>query len=427
MDIMDKREELAQKALILSRDELYSDMPFLGIALSKLSYRSNRQLVTTATDGEYLYFHEDHILRLFRDNPVYLNRLYLHSLLHLLFAHPWLRGDRDVWLWGIAADMAVEYVTDSIEKPCIKRVLGLTRTTWYDRLLSSGRGISAAVIYRELENNSHEINERLYHEFAADDHVFWPKESRLTKQQSVIQKNWQQTAKQTEEKRRSGQHEGDSGDALSFQIRASKSRTNYRDFLRAFMVLHEEMRVDPDEFDIGFYMYGLSLYKNLPLIEPVETKETKRIRDFCIAVDTSYSTSGELIRSFLKETLTLIRDSDSFFRESRVHLIQADDEVREDRIISGGEDAEVLFSDFEVKGGGNTDFRPVFSYVDELSANGAFEQLCGLIYFTDGLGVYPEKEPAYKTAFVFLDEYDGEIPPWAIRIVIDEAELGRHS
>ncbi|MBR0119355.1 MAG: hypothetical protein IJM01_04410 [Eubacterium sp.] len=97
--------------------------------------------------------------------------------------------------------------------------------------------------------------------------------------------------------------------------------------------------------------------------------------------------------------------------------------MREDRLISGEADIDRLFADFEVKGGGNTDFRPVFSYVDELLGSGTFEELCGLIYFTDGLGIYPEKEPAYKTAFVFPDEYDGEVPVWAIRIVLDEAEF----
>ena len=424
-DKKDPRQQLAERALSLARDEIYSDLPFFGPALWKLSFQTNHQLVTTATDGERLYYHEDHILRIFKDNPVYLNRLYLHSVLHLLFAHPWLRGNRDAWLWGIASDMAVEYTIDRLEKPCVKRVLGLTRTTWYERLEESGRGISAAIIYRELQNNSREKNEQLYSELLADDHVFWPKENKLTEQQIILQKNWQQTAKQTEEKRNRGNDDGDGTSSLSYQIRASKSRRNYREFLRQFTVLHEELTVDPDEFDIGYYMYGLSLYKNMPLIEPVESKEVNRIRDFCVVVDTSYSTSGELIKSFLTETLELIRDRDSFFRKNRLHLIQADDAVREDILITAEGDIERLFAGFEVKGGGNTDFRPAFAYVDELVAEGAFEQLCGLLYFTDGLGIYPEKEPAYKTAFVFVDEYEGkDVPPWAIKIVLDEAQLG---
>lgn len=49
------------------------------------------------------------------------------------------------------------------------------------------------------------------------------------------------------------------------------------------------------------------------------------------------------------------------------------------------------------------DFRPVFTYVDALVKQGAFDHLKGLIYFTDGFGVFPRKKPEYETAFVFID------------------------
>ena len=49
----------------------------------------------------------------------------------------------------------------------------------------------------------------------------------------------------------------------------------------------------------------------------------------------------------------------------------------------------------------------------------------GLIYFTDGYGIYPERMPAYRTAFVFLEEdyRDAEVPPWAIRLILREEDL----
>ena len=44
----------------------------------------------------------------------------------------------------------------------------------------------------------------------------------------------------------------------------------------------------------------------------------------------------------------------------------------------------------------------------------------GLLYFTDGVGIYPEKEPSYKTAFIFNrdDCISPHVPPWAIRAVL---------
>ena len=76
-------------------------------------------------------------------------------------------------------------------------------------------------------------------------------------------------------------------------------------------------------------------------------------------------------------------------------------------------------------GFGGTDFRPVFTYVDKLVKNKEFSNLKGLIYFTDGKGVFPEKKPDYETAFVFVrDEYEiPEVPPWAIKLVLDKSEV----
>ena len=74
---------------------------------------------------------------------------------------------------------------------------------------------------------------------------------------------------------------------------------------------------------------------------------------------------------------------------------------------------------------GGTDFRPVFRYVDELREKNEFENLRGLIYLTDGFGTFPKKKPDYETAFVFVDDginsYD--VPPWAIRLVLQPEEL----
>lgn len=53
----------------------------------------------------------------------------------------------------------------------------------------------------------------------------------------------------------------------------------------------------------------------------------------------------------------------------------------------------------KIKGLGGTDFRPVFRRVDEMIHNKEFINLKGLIYFTDGYGVFPERMPTYKTAF----------------------------
>ena len=75
----------------------------------------------------------------------------------------------------------------------------------------------------------------------------------------------------------------------------------------------------------------------------------------------------------------------------------------------------------QVKGFGGTDFRPVFEYVDTLLREQAFNHLKGMLYFTDGLGIFPKKRPMYDVAFVFVEtDYTQKlVPPWAMKLVID--------
>ena len=418
-------EKTAEKAIQVVADDLLKEFRFLSGALFAFEYKPDIRLISAATDGEKYYYNSGKILKLFEDNYNYFLRAYLHSVLHCLFMHPWLKGNRDKRLWDIACDIAVEHTIDMMNKDALKRPVSLIRKKIYDEFVSEGRTVAAVPVYRYLRALSSEQIEGIEKEFFTDDHVFWPKEEKLSEEQIALKNKWQDIGKNTERKKKqSGDPDEDADVSMSKQIRAAKSRRSYRKFLKDFMVMREELKTDPDEFDLGLYMYGLKLYKNMPLIEPLETKEEKRVRDFVVVVDTSYSTSGELVKGFLNETFKLLTEDDSFFREGRVHVIQADDKVRSDKVIKRVDEIDSMFEDFEIRGGGNTDFRPAFQYVDELVEDGAFEDLCGLLYFTDGRGIYPKKQPRYKTAFLYLEPYDKEqVPPWAIQLMLDDEEF----
>ena len=216
------------------------------------------------------------------------------------------------------------------------------------------------------------------------------------------------------------------GEELLDQLKIQgERREDYRGFLRKFAVWREEMQVDTDSFDYGFYSYGLRLYGNMPLIEPQEFKEVQKIQDFVIAVDTSMSCSGELVKSFLSETCGILLETGSFFQKANIHILQCDEAVRADAVIREKKDLEAYMEHFQVKGGGGTDFRPVFSYVEELKEQGAFQKLRGLLYFTDGRGTYPRKRPDYDVAFLFMKEdyTDEAVPPWAMKRILTGADL----
>ena len=206
---------------------------------------------------------------------------------------------------------------------------------------------------------------------------------------------------------------------------ALRDKYDYGEFLRKFAVLGEEMHVNDDEFDYIYYTYGLQLYDNMPLVEPLEYRENKRIREFVIAIDTSGSCQGKTVERFLRKTYSILKSSESYFERVNIHIIQCDDKVQEDVVIRSKKEFDDYMRHFTVRGFGGTDFRPAFAYVQELLARKAFTRLRGLIYFTDGYGIYPAKMPPYETAFVFMKEdyQDIDVPPWAIKLILDEEDL----
>ncbi len=419
--------DMSVKILQHARSEIYLDLRYLDVALSALKPQAMEGLETMATDGESLFFSAGQVIRVFRNNPAFMNRAYLHTVLHCIFSHLFLKGNRDTKLWNLACDIVVEQTIDGMDKPCTRRALSFLRQQTYEGLKGEGR-ISAAVVYRWLRGKSMEELLALNHEFYTDDHRFW-KEETGNGAASAARNKWNKIARQTSmTKKRHGDEPEKGEELLMTQISAAKSRRSYKEFLQKFSILQEELKCNPDEYDLNYYTYGLRLYKNMPLIEPVESREVKKIREFVVVVDTSYSTSGSLIKGFLNETFGILSQQNSFFRRCRIRIIQCDDKVEMDEVISSQEEMERLLKSFQVVGGGNTDFRPAFTYVNQLIKEGSIRHLDGLLYFTDGKGIYPVKKPEYKTAFLFLGAYDETVvPPWAMRLQLEPEELEQNA
>lgn len=200
---------------------------------------------------------------------------------------------------------------------------------------------------------------------------------------------------------------------------------DYSSFLRKFATLGENLKINDEEFDYIFYTYGLSVYGKMPLVEPLEYKEVKKIREFVIALDTSGSTSTSLIQKFVQKTYNILKQQENFFTKINLHIIQCDAEIQEDKKITCQEEFDEYLEHMQIRGLAGTDFRPVFSYVEYLMQKGEFANLKGLIYFTDGYGEFPKKQPPYQVAVVYLDEgfENPQVPVWAIKLVLTPEEV----
>lgn len=444
---MEKKEAAGRLELLgieiwkAARDELYLGMRFLDVALCSFVYQMDTGVSPFGTDGAIIYFHPQQLGGLYRQNRIHVNRGYLHMVYHCIFRHMWKEYQAAAWqedkrtdclpdaltrLWNLSCDIAAEHLIDGNYHRSVRCSRSLLRRETYRKLEAEGKTLHAERIFQLMIQ--WQIDEKgltkLEQEFYVDDHQYWPDHQTDKKPDSsaALQKKWQDIDEQMETDLETFSKEAaeKNGDLLGQMKIENRKKHDYRSFLKKFSVLREEMGVDPDSFDYTFYTYGLSLYGNMPLIEPQETKEVKKIEEFAVVIDTSMSCSGELVRRFLEVTYEVLSENESFFRKINVRIIQCDEAVRSAVKISCEKDLKEYMDGLTLYGEGGTDFRPAFEYVDDLLRQGELAKLGGLIYFTDGYGIYPKKVPGYQTAFVFMQEdyQDAEVPAWAMKLVV---------
>ena len=540
-------DEMGKRILDASRTELYLSMRFLGPALHSLGWIMDLSTAFVGTDAAMIRFNPNYLFQLYVNRPRFLNRTYLHMILHCVFRHMFTaREKEDRELWDLASDIAVDAIIDSMEYRAVAELTPEYRQKWYSRLEEEIHVLTAERIYQYfIERKRNYLEEmQLAQIFAYDDHSFWermedeeenpsgensrqkdsdnsPSENtdskndskndsendsendsghgnddpdskkdsqtgnkennkeenkeknsernarsqrpsgrqdeggnkdsdrrngdekndekngeKNTHEKSVrklkkienLNRQWKETSERMEaELLASGKEASqDSGSLDRILSISNRRRTDYREFLRKFAILREVTTIDPDSFDYGFYNYGLEVYGNMPLIEENEYREMNRIRTLVIAIDTSASCQEILVQRFLNETAAVLRNIGQFFSSSEVHIIECDEHVQDEIVVRDISDLEKYAESFHVKGGFGTDFRPVFSYIEEKRRTGEIRDMEALMYFTDGMGIYPEKPTDYDTAFVFFNDEeldDSKVPDWAMKLYIRGEKL----
>jgi len=114
-----------------------------------------------------------------------------------------------------------------------------------------------------------------------------------------------------------------------------------------------------------------------------------------VAIDTSGSIQEELLGAFLEEFKSIMQN----FPTVKIELLIADAKVHFHHTFQGGEELN-----FPLKGGGGTDYRPTFDYID---ANLPMSNM--LLYFTDGEGIFPKYPPIYDVLWA-LSQKKEKVP-----------------
>ena len=470
---------------MLCRNTLAVNLRFLDNAINMLPLKPSIITETIATNGRYIFYDESYVLKSYKSG-YNLTRAYLHMILHCVFRHNIVGTLVDTLRWNLACDIAAENIINELDVKALSSPRSIQQNSVIVRIKADCRFVTAEKIYDYLLGNVDDLQVYAWSElFAEDDHRTWyvkPPEQESSAQAngnsdskdannssvdtknldsvqsgddtdnstgdgenpdsenspgndirmsaetaSQLEKDWKEISEKMQiEIEAFSKDKGDTKGSFMQNLNAvNREKYDYTQFLKKFSVMGEAMRVNDDEFDYIFYTYGLKLYERMPLIEPLEYKEVKRIKEFVIAIDTSGSVSGELVQKFIQKTYNILKNEESFFTKINLHIIQCDTDIQEDRKITSQEEFDDYLATMKLHGFGGTDFRPVFAYVDKLIQSKEFINLKGLIYLTDCYGDFPARKPPYETAFVFIDdEYNNpDVPPWAIKLVLPSDEI----
>ena len=441
-----KADRLAGEILQLALASLLLRLRFMESALGRLRFTPMPK-GTLWTDGQRFSYAPMHVLLRYREERTAPARDYLHCVLHCVFRHMYLHGKVEQNAWSLACDMVVEDLIAGLQLRAAATQRELAQQTALAGLRERVQPFTAEKLYRFLLDHPLPEEERLRLEelFRADDHRGWFPDDRENKNQQKdensdspdipepnkppmeTEQDWRDVADSIEEDLETISREaGDAAAGLRKALKKlNREKRDYAAFLKRFAVRGEVMQLDPAEFDYIYYTYGLQLYGNMPLIEPLEYREDRRIRSFVIAVDTSGSVSEELVHAFLQKTFNILKASESFFSRVDLRILQCDLQIQNEVRVSSQKDLDAALRGLALQGFGGTDFRPVFDYIDRQRRAGELRQLKGLLYFTDGCGTFPQQKPDYDTAFVFLENEGNqyEVPPWAIKLTLEPEEI----
>ncbi|MDO4466967.1 MAG: VWA-like domain-containing protein [Bacillota bacterium] len=463
-------EEIFQNVI----SQLTLHMRFMDIALNRYTFVADS--MEFRCDGKFFHYHPISVIKTFQNNPKLLTRGYFHVILHSIFQHEFFSQNKKMAIWNLACDMAVENVILELNLDCMSSSKDTELKKELKKIKEITDSLTAQKLYYYLLDLDKDAIKLLSPLFQFDQHECWyeirnvinksetlfgeetkddvtgsgnnkfdkashdsgeveeGKEDKFAKEVEIQQiknalQDWQDISEKIETDLETFSKNQEHIESLVQSLeKIHREKYNYSQFLKKFMRIGEKLQINDDEFDHIFYTYGLQLYKNLPLIEPLEYKEINNVRELVIAIDTSGSVQGRIVQAFLQKTYNIFQQKENFFSHFHIHILQCDMKIQEIKIIRSSQEFDEYIDNLEIKGLGGTDFRPVFQYVNEQLEKKVFKKLAGLLYFTDGDGVYPKIKPSFSTAFLFLEgNKEVNVPPWAIKYVLEGDEFYAHS
>jgi predicted metal-dependent peptidase len=422
--------------IVRARVQLLLKQPFFGVLATYMEPRPAQLAPHSGgmgTDGRFLYYQPDKLVGIPESQ---IDGMIAHEVLHVSLLHVWRRETRDAFRWNVATDLAVNGIVrknfelpgwalydERYEGKCAEEIYGLLPGP---RCPECGSKNIRGLEYRSTKRGEDSFDveakfrcekcghtwterhtrqsgslggypmpfERIEGDFPSplDDHSVWDGEERAngTDPNARAEKLEQEWRVRTIRAAQAAKTQGTVPAGLERLIEdILYPKLSWRQLLWQYTARMHGMRPDWRRPSRKWIQYGIYY----------PTKRERRL-DAAVACDTSGSISDEELREFLSELRGIL----STFRSFRVRMLACDAGVHTDVTAASLDD----FDGFRVRirGGGGTDYRPVFEALKNDSAR-------VLIYLGDMYATFPENPPDFDVIWVVSKEGDERrVPGW---------------
>jgi predicted metal-dependent peptidase len=400
-----KVDREVRELLITARVGLLLKASFFGNLATRLKLvNADEWCSTAATDGRHFYYNT-RFIKLLR--PKEIEFLFGHEVLHCVYDHFGRRGDRDPQLWNIAndycvnADLIKHKVGEKITSvPCLHdpKYDGLSSEEVYDKLYEKADKIDIGKLLDQM------IDEHLDGEGDSEGDGDGDDEGKGKGRPKLTAEERQAIKDEIKEAMLAAAATVDGAGNLPAGVKRliqdlTEPKMDWRELLR--MQLESTIKSD--------FTWMRASRKGWHMDAVMPGMKLDPMIDIAVALDASGSISEKMLKDFLSEIQGIMES----FPAYRIHVVTFDTEAYNP--VQYDSDNLDDICDYEVKGGGGTDFDCVYNYLKEHEIEPK-----RLVMFTDGYPFGSWGDENYTDTVFILHGTTTIEPPWGQYAYYDE-------